>query len=103
VIEFTGTVVYTDGRRETFTGGQVELGRWELYAIGRGIPSKIQDAPQMMLSLVLAYHALRREGRLEPEGLGLEPWLDSVRGVENYEATDADPFPTAATVERSGP
>jgi hypothetical protein len=90
VIRFNGTVLYKDGRTDTFMAGGADLAEWEDYAIRHDIPPNNQERlPGKTMMLVIAHAALGVEN-------GFVPWRRTVLDldVETVEVPPTLPAPT---------
>lgn len=88
MIRIRATVFYEDGREETFSGGSVLVMAWEKYALRHGYPVKIEEAPRVLSTLVMAHKAL---GVSE----GFDVWAETVASVEDAEAETIPPTQAA--------
>jgi hypothetical protein len=88
LVGFRGTILYTDGRApQAFDAGPALLADWELYAIRNGLPPRGDDSPAVLMSLFLAYQAIREPGAGRE---GFDTWRAGVYGVE-LETVDVPP------------
>lgn len=98
MIRYAGVVVYLDGRREPFEGGIRAARAWEAYAGRHDLP--LNPTPQTLdrfpvhtWQLVIAHASL-----LVAE-LGADAWAETVAGIDEWEATTADPTLAARQAE----
>jgi hypothetical protein len=97
VIRYSGTVVYTDGRREPFETGIRGARAWEAYASRHGLPlnparEALDRFPVHTWTLVIAHAALNVEA-------GVDTWADEVEGVEDWNANEVPPTREARSAE----
>ena len=90
MIHLTGNIEYEGGRIERFETGSAAIAEWELYALRHGYPPKVEDAPRMLMMLVIAHHALGVEE-------GFEVWRKSVVGLEDTSENVVPPTLPART------
>lgn len=85
MIQLRGTVTYTDGTEDAFTGGINALSMWETYAQTRKLDSNPEKSP-MTWTLYIAFACL--EDKLGDTGF--DTWRKRVDNVD-LEAADANP------------
>jgi hypothetical protein len=90
MIQLRGTVTYTDGTEDAFTGGINALSMWETYAQRTKLDSNPEKSP-MTWTLYVAFACL--DGKLGDTGF--DTWRKKVEHVD-LEADDANPTQPAA-------
>jgi len=97
VNRITGNVEYRDGSTVDFETGTATLAEWELYALRHGFPPKADEAPRMLMMLVIAHAALGVEE-------GFETWRRTVVELEDTtELNGAGAVPPTPPVPTPGP
>ena len=89
MIRYGGTVVFSDGRRQSFEAGMRAARAWEAYAARHGMPMNatpdtVAGFPVHTWQLVISHAALGVEQ-------GLEAWAADVEGVEDWTAAEVPP------------
>jgi hypothetical protein len=97
MIRFSGTVIYTDGRREPFETGLRGARAWELYAGRHSLPlnaspESLERFPVYTWELVVAHAALRVAN-------GFDVWVETVEDIDEWNAVDVPPTPPAPSPE----
>jgi hypothetical protein len=82
VIKGSGAVTYQGGERGEFLIFPIDVSRSERWLASHGLPIELDNPGKvgMTNALLIAHSALKRQGSVN--GLGFEPWADTVLDVD---------------------
>lgn len=98
MIRGSATVEYVDGRTASVVLRPIDFSRAERWLTSRGLIVDPEKPTANVTNVLLTIHsALAREHQID--GLGFEPWAESVADVIELDVVAADPTPKGTSVE----